>query len=63
MQAGNCLDTMMQKIGIRRARIVQDKLLDAEGRSFLFEINNIRIFAGGASIRMLDQVLAHGLAT
>ncbi|KAF8528704.1 glycoside hydrolase family 2 protein [Gautieria morchelliformis] len=48
-EAGNCLDTMMEKIGIRRARIVQDKLLDADGRTFLFEINNIRIFAGGSN--------------
>jgi beta-mannosidase len=47
-QKGNVLDFKIQKIGIRRARIVQDKLIDAEGFTFLFEINNIRIFAGGA---------------
>ena len=30
--------------------MVQDKLLDQEGRTFLFEVNNIRIFCGGAFI-------------
>ena len=40
-------DAKHQKIGIRRARIVQDKLLDQEGRTFLFEINNVKIFCGG----------------
>lgn len=46
---------MAQKIGIRRARVVQDKLLDAEGHTFLFEINNIRIFAGGMSYKPFEQ--------
>lgn len=37
------------KIAFRRARVVQDQLIDQEGLTFLFEINNIRIFCGGLS--------------
>ena len=47
LQQGNILDSKVQKFGIRRARIVQDKLIDAEGFTFLFEVNNIRLFTGG----------------
>jgi beta-mannosidase len=36
-----------QRIAFRRARIVEDKLEEQEGLTFLFEINNIRIFCGG----------------
>lgn len=46
-QHGRVLDAKVQKIAFRRARIVQDPLVDQEGRTFLFEINNIRIFCGG----------------
>jgi len=49
MQIGMVLDNKKQKISFRRVRVVQDKLLDQEGLSFLFEINNIRIFCGGMS--------------
>lgn len=47
-QDGNLLDTKTQKFAFRRAVIVQDELEGQEGRSFVFEINNIRIFCGGA---------------
>lgn len=43
------LDTKSLKIAFRRARVVQEKILDQEGLTFLFEINNVRIFCGGPS--------------
>lgn len=43
----NC-EVQTRKIGLRRLRLLQHALKEAEGTSFLFEINNIRIFAGGA---------------
>lgn len=48
-QEGNLLEDKSEKIGFRRARVVQNKLIDEEGLSFFFEINNIRIFCGGLS--------------
>ena len=41
------MDTKTQKFGIRRAVVVQDRLEDQPGRTFLFEINNVRVFCGG----------------
>lgn len=48
VQHGALLDSTTQKVAFRRARVVQDPLVGQEGRTFLFEINNIRIFCGGA---------------
>ncbi|KAF8591572.1 glycoside hydrolase family 2 protein [Ramaria rubella] len=56
-EQGSILDSQSQKIGIRRVRIIQDKLVDAQGRTFLFEINNIRIFAGGSNWIPADSFL------
>lgn len=47
LQDGHLLDSKSQKFAFRRAIIVQDELEGQEGRSFLFEINNVRIFCGG----------------
>ncbi|KAF7355273.1 Beta-mannosidase B [Mycena sanguinolenta] len=55
--ARNVLDTQTQKIGIRRARVVQEKLIDQDGLSFLFEINNVRIFCGGSNWIPADSFL------
>ena len=44
---GHLLDTKKQKFAFRRAVVVQEELEGQEGRSFLFEINNIRVFCGG----------------
>lgn len=41
-------DSRSQSIGLRRLRLLQHPLKHAEGTSFVFEINNIRIFAGGS---------------
>ncbi|KAJ7667976.1 glycoside hydrolase family 2 protein [Mycena polygramma] len=54
---GNVLDSRTQKIGIRRVRIVQEKLIDQEGLTFLFEVNNIRIFCGGSNWIPADSFL------
>ncbi|KAG6817452.1 hypothetical protein H0H87_008620 [Tephrocybe sp. NHM501043] len=43
------LDTKTLRIAFRRARVIQDKLIDQEGLTFLFEINNVRIFCGADS--------------
>jgi len=47
LKDGKALDFKVQKIAFRRAQVVQEKLVDQEGLSFLFEINNVRIFCGG----------------
>ncbi|KAJ7937095.1 glycoside hydrolase family 2 protein [Mycena leptocephala] len=54
---GNVLATRTQKIGLRRVRIVQEKLLDQDGLTFLFEVNNIRIFCGGSNWIPADSFL------
>ena len=41
------MDKRSEKVAFRRVQIVQDKLIDQEGLTFLFEVNNIRIFCGG----------------
>ncbi|KAI0089166.1 glycoside hydrolase family 2 protein [Irpex rosettiformis] len=54
---GKVLDKREQKFGFRRAAVVQDKLIDQEGRTFLFEINGIRIFCGGSNWIPADSFL------
>ena len=41
------LDTKTQTFGIRRVQVVQEPLIDQPGRTFLFEVNGVRIFCGG----------------
>lgn len=40
--------TFTVKVGLRRLRILEHALKEAEGTSFVFEINNVRIFCGGS---------------
>ncbi|KAI9452082.1 beta-mannosidase [Russula earlei] len=47
----------IQKIGFRRVRVVEDKLVDQPGLTWLFEINNIRIFCGGSNWIPADSFL------
>ncbi|KAI0772566.1 glycoside hydrolase family 2 protein [Irpex lacteus] len=56
-EQGKVLDTKVQKFGFRRAVVVQDKLVDQEGRTFLFEINGVRIFCGGSNWIPADSFL------
>ncbi|KAH6914948.1 beta-mannosidase [Coprinopsis sp. MPI-PUGE-AT-0042] len=51
------LDEKKYRTAFRRARIVEEPLADAEGLSFLFEINNIRIFCGGSNWIPADSFL------
>lgn len=41
-------DVKSQKIGLRRLRLLQHPLKEAEGTSFVFELNNVRLFCGGS---------------
>ena len=43
------LDTVDKRFGLRRAKVIQRKLADAPGTTFLFEVNNIPIFCGGSN--------------
>ncbi|KAF9462600.1 glycoside hydrolase family 2 protein [Collybia nuda] len=56
-ERGQVLDRKSLKVAFRRARVVQDKLVDQEGLTFLFEINNIRIFCGGSNWIPADSFL------
>lgn len=56
-ESGQVLDTKSLKIAFRRARVVQEKILDQEGLTFLFEINNVRIFCGGSNWIPADSFL------
>ncbi|CAA7259722.1 unnamed protein product [Cyclocybe aegerita] len=54
---GTVLDRKTHKTAFRRAVIVQDKLLGQDGLTFLFEINNVRIFCGGSNWIPADSFL------
>lgn len=54
---GNTLDTKTQRVSFRRVRVVQEPLVDQEGLTFLFEVNNIRIFCGGSNWIPADSFL------
>ncbi|THH14093.1 hypothetical protein EW146_g6196 [Bondarzewia mesenterica] len=47
---GEILDTKVQRIGFRRIQLIQEPLQESDqygqGTTFLFEINNVRIFMG-----------------
>ncbi|KAH9900032.1 glycoside hydrolase family 2 protein [Cubamyces lactineus] len=54
---GHLLDRKSQKFAFRRVSVVQDELVDQEGRTFLFEVNNVRIFCGGSNWIPADSFL------
>ncbi|TFK75967.1 glycoside hydrolase family 2 protein [Pluteus cervinus] len=54
---GTLLDSKSLRIAFRRALVVQDKLIDEPGLTFLFEINNVRIFCGGSNWIPADSFL------
>lgn len=47
------LDRQSKKVGFRRVELVQDALEEADrhgkGTTFLFEVNDVRMFMGGMS--------------
>ncbi|KAL1739887.1 galactose-binding domain-like protein, partial [Schizophyllum fasciatum] len=44
---GDLLDSKEQRVAFRRVQVIEEKLVDQPGLTFLFEVNNIRIFCGG----------------
>ncbi|KAL0577728.1 hypothetical protein V5O48_004277 [Marasmius crinis-equi] len=56
-ESGAVLDKKTKKISFRRVSVVQESLIDAPGLTFLFEINNIRIFCGGSNWIPADSFL------
>ncbi|THH11707.1 hypothetical protein EW145_g452 [Phellinidium pouzarii] len=56
-EQGNVIDVQGKRVGLRRVRVVQDELEDQPGHSFLFEVNNIRIFCGGSNWIPADSFL------
>ncbi|TRM61591.1 glycoside hydrolase family 2 protein [Schizophyllum amplum] len=49
------LDTKEQRIAFRRVRVVQEELVDQPGLTFLFEVNNVRIFCAGSNWIPVDS--------
>lgn len=45
----NTLDEVTKRVGLRRLRLVQRPLVDAEGTTFFFEVNNIPLWVGGSN--------------
>ncbi|KAL8951267.1 MAG: hypothetical protein Q9222_002746 [Ikaeria aurantiellina] len=45
----NVCDVKSKRFGLRRAEVIQRKLEDAPGTTFLFQINNIPMFCGGSN--------------
>ncbi|KAI9842072.1 MAG: Beta-mannosidase B [Sclerophora amabilis] len=52
------LDSANQRIGLRRAKLIQHKLIDSPGTSFFFEINNVPIFSGGSDWIPADSFIS-----
>ncbi|VDC02568.1 unnamed protein product [Peniophora sp. CBMAI 1063] len=56
-ERGNVHDEKTKTIGFRRAQLIQRELIDQDGLSFFFEINNIPIFCGGSNWIPADSFL------
>ena len=56
-------DTVSRRFGIRRVEVVQRKLDNASGMSFLIQVNNIPIFCGGSNWIPADSFLSRLSAT
>ncbi|KAN0097394.1 glycoside hydrolase family 2 protein [Tylopilus felleus] len=54
---GQTLDSKTERVAFRRVRVVEEPLVDQPGKSFLFEVNNIRIFCGGSNWIPADSFL------
>ncbi|KAF8138531.1 glycoside hydrolase family 2 protein, partial [Boletus edulis] len=54
---GRIIDSKTERIAFRRVRVVEEPLIDQPGKSFLFEINNIRVFCGGSNWIPADSFL------
>lgn len=52
------LDVVSKHLGIRKVKVVQHKLSDSPGSSFMFEINNVPLFSGGSNWIPADSFLS-----
>ncbi|GAA5888127.1 hypothetical protein JCM6882_000290 [Rhodosporidiobolus microsporus] len=59
MRSGSVLHTVSRKVGFRRIRIVREPVRGEPGNTFLFEINNMPIFAGGSNWIPADSFLTN----
>ncbi len=64
-QSDAVLDTLTRRIGFRSVELIQEPLEEADrygkGTTFLFEVNGVRMFMGGASPSLLSHTLLGGL--
>ena len=56
LQSGRSLDSHMTKTGVRRVRLIQEGLTDQPGKTWLFEINNVRVFLAGSNWIPADNI-------
>ncbi len=54
---GETLDRRELRLGLRRLSLLQEPLTDQPGKTFLFEVNNMPIFCGGANWIPADSFL------
>ncbi|KAI6113706.1 glycoside hydrolase family 2 protein [Pisolithus croceorrhizus] len=54
---GRPMDRRCEKVAFRRARVLEEPLIEQPGKTFLFEINNIRIFCAGSNWIPADSFL------
>ncbi|KAL9132022.1 MAG: hypothetical protein Q9217_000150 [Psora testacea] len=54
---GQKTDTVSKRFGLRRINVVEDKIDNAKGTSFMFEVNNIPVFCGGSNWIPADSFL------
>ncbi|KIJ70008.1 glycoside hydrolase family 2 protein [Hydnomerulius pinastri MD-312] len=54
---GTTLDLKTETVAFRRVRVVEEPLVDQPGKTFLFEVNNVRIFCGGSNWIPADSFL------
>jgi beta-mannosidase len=56
LAADSVLGEKLVRVGLREVRLVRE--LDSIGRSYLFEVNGVRIFAKGSNMIIPDAILA-----
>ncbi|KAG9317520.1 hypothetical protein JVU11DRAFT_1726 [Chiua virens] len=54
---GQIVDSKTERVAFRRVRVIEEPLIDQPGKTFLFEVNNIRIFCGGSNWIPADSFL------
>jgi beta-mannosidase len=48
VQGASKLDQNAKRFGVRRVQLAEESLVEQEGSSFVFEINNVRMFLAGS---------------